>query len=200
MRMRFFKAAAIAALLLAGGCSTPPPSPPSGLVRSYHEAINLSGRLSVQYQQNGKPQSMQGKFSWMQNSETTHIALLSPLGQTMAKIIISPGQASLQQAGEPPRLAADINALSTQMLGWPLPVAGLRNWLQGFAVDDNGNQRAAMPNTLSNFGSDGWQVRYVSWQGEADAPAYPKRIDMERATPEAGPIALRIVIDNWQPQ
>lgn len=200
MRMRFFKAAAIAAMLLASGCSTTPPSPPSELARSYHEAINLGGRLSVQYQQNGKPQSVQGKFSWMQNSETTHIALLSPLGQTMAKIIITPNQTSLQQAGEPPRLATDINALSTQMLGWPLPVAGLRNWLQGFAIDDKGNRQAAMPNALSNVGSDGWQVRYVSWQGEADAPAYPKRIDLERATPEAGPIALRIVIDNWQPQ
>jgi len=200
MRMRFFKAAAIAAMLLASGCSTTPPSPPSELARSYHEAINLGGRLSVQYQQNGKPQSVQGKFSWMQNSETTHIALLSPLGQTMAKIIITPNQTSLQQAGEPPRLATDINALSTQMLGWPLPVAGLRNWLQGFAVDDKGKRHAAMPNALSNFGNDGWQVRYVSWQGEADAPAYPKRIDMERTTPETGPIALRIVIDNWQPQ
>lgn len=198
--MHFLKAAAFAALLLAGGCSTTPPSPPSQLARSYHETINLSGRLSVQYQQHGKPQSMQGKFSWMQNSETTHIALLSPLGQTMAKIVISPNQASLQQAGEPPRLAADINALSTQMLGWPLPVAGLRNWLQGFAVDDKGIRRAAMPDALSSFGSDGWQVRYVSWQGEADAPAYPRRIDLERATPEAGAIALRIVIDNWQPQ
>ncbi len=200
MRMRFFKAAVLGALLLAGGCSTTPPSPPSGLARSYHEAIKLSGRLSVQYQQNGKPQSMQGKFSWMQNSETTQIALLSPLGQTMAKIVIAPGQASLQQAGEPPQLAADINALSTQMLGWPLPVAGLRNWLQGFAIDDTGKRLTAMPDALSSFGSDGWQVRYVSWQGDADAPAYPRRIDMERATPEAGAIALRIVIDNWQPQ
>lgn len=198
--MHFFTASAIAVLLLAGGCSTTAPSPPSQLPRSYHEAINLSGRLSVQYQQNGKAQSVQGKFSWAQTSATTRIALLSPLGQTMATIETSPGQARLLLAGEPLRQAADINALSTQILGWPMPVAGLRNWLQGFAVDENGNRRAALPNALSTFGSDGWQIRYVSWQGEADAPAYPKRIDLERTTTEAGAIALRIVIDSWQPK
>lgn len=187
-------------MLLAGGCSTLAPAPTSQLARSYHEAITLTGRLSVQYQQNGRPQAMQGKFSWMQNSETTHIALLSPLGQTMAKIIITPVQASLQQAGEAPREAADIDMLSTQMLGWPLPVAGLRNWLQGFDLDELGMRRAAMPGALSGFDSDGWQVRYVSWQGQADAPAYPRRIDLERVTPEAGPISMRIVIDSWQPQ
>lgn len=179
----------------------------------------MAGRLSVQYQQNGQPQSMQGKFSWTQNGPDTSIALLSPLGQTMAKIDITPGRASLQQAGQPLRQATDISALTTQTLGWPLPVAGLRNWLQGFVADGEGHRVAALPasensagnvgsngstgstgsvNNYSSFSSDGWQVRYVSWQGAADEPAYPKRIDLERVTP-AGPIALRIVIDSWQP-
>ena len=204
MHLRFSSALGLLLLLLivllAGGCSTTAPATRNALPRTYHEAISMAGRLSVQYQQNGKPQSMQGKFSWTQSGEMTSIALLSPLGQTMAKIEIAPGHASLQQAGEPLRQAADISELSTQTLGWPMPVAGLRNWLQGFTLEEDGNKRPAMPDTLPSFSSDGWQVRYVSWQGEADAPAYPKRIDLERATPDAGNIGLRIVIDSWQPK
>jgi outer membrane lipoprotein LolB len=200
MRMRFYRALGFAGLLLAGGCSTITPSVEGRLAPRYHEAINMAGRLSVQYQQNGKPQSLQGKFSWQQSGANTSIALLSPLGQTMAKIEITLGQASLQQAGEAPRVAADIGELTTQTLGWPMPVAGLRNWLQGFAADDHGDMAAATPATPSGFSSEGWQVRFVSWQGAAGEPAYPKRIDMERATPDAGSIGLRIVIDSWQPQ
>jgi outer membrane lipoprotein LolB len=200
MRMRFFRLTSFALLLLIGGCSTTAPPVRSQLARSYYDNISMAGRLSVQYQQNGKPQSMQGKFSWTQSAEMTSIALLSPLGQTMAQIEIAPGKASLQQAGEPLRQATDIGELTTQALGWPMPVAGLRNWLQGFALEDNGNKRPAMPDTQSGFSSDGWQVHYVSWQGAADTPAYPKRIDLERATPDAGVIGLRIVIDSWQPK
>ena len=200
MRMRFFSLTGFALLLLIGGCSTTAPPVRSQIARSYYDSISMAGRLSVQYQQNGKPQSMQGKFSWTQSGEMTSIALLSPLGQTMAQIEIAPGKASLQQAGEPLRQATDIGELTTQTLGWPMPVAGLRNWLQGFALEDNGNKRPAMPDTQSGFSSDGWQVHYVSWQGEADTPAYPKRIDLERATPDAGVIGLRIVIDSWQPK
>lgn len=200
MSMRFFRLTGFALLLLIGGCSTTAPPVRSQIARSYYDSISMAGRLSVQYQQNGKPQSMQGKFSWTQSGEMTSIALLSPLGQTMAQIEIAPGKASLQQAGEPLRQATDIGELTTQTLGWPMPVAGLRNWLQGFALEDNGNKRPAMPDTQTGFSSDGWQVNYVSWQGEADTPAYPKRIDLERATPDAGVIGLRIVIDSWQPK
>lgn len=200
MSMRFFRLTGFALLLLIGGCSTTAPPVRSQIARSYYDSISMAGRLSVQYQQNGKPQSMQGKFSWTQSGEMTSIALLSPLGQTMAQIEIAPGKASLQQAGEPLRQATDIGELTTQTLGWPMPVAGLRNWLQGFALEDNGNKRPAMPDTQTGFSSDGWQVSYVSWQGEADTPAYPKRIDLERATPDAGVIGLRIVIDSWQPK
>ena len=204
MRMRFSSALGLSLLLwialLLSGCSTTAPPSHSPFARSYYETISMTGRLSVQYQQNGQPQAMQGKFRWTQNGEMTSIALLSPLGQTMAKIEIAPGSASLQQAGEPLRQATDIGELTTQTLGWPMPVAGLRNWLQGFALDANGNKQALMPDAPSSFSSDGWHVRYVSWQGEADAPAYPKRIDLERATPDAGAIGLRIVIDSWQPK
>jgi outer membrane lipoprotein LolB len=200
MRRHFFRALGFACLLLTGGCSTITPSFEGQLAPRYHASISMAGRLSVQYQQYGKPQSLQGKFSWTQSGDTTSIALLSPLGQTMAQIEIAPGQASLQQAGEPLRVAADIGELTTQTLGWPMPVAGLRNWLQGFAAEDHGNTSVTMPVAPSSFSSDGWQVRFVSWQGAAGAPAYPKRIDMERTTPEAGNIGLRIVIDSWQPK
>jgi outer membrane lipoprotein LolB len=56
--------------------------------------------------------------------------------------------------------------------------------------------QTASPDGTPDFQSDGWRVRYVSWQRNASIQ-YPKRFDMERTTAEAGDIVLRLVIDEW---
>jgi len=96
MRLLSFLTVGLTLALTLGGCATSPPSPYQvSQPRLYHDDIALAGRLSVNYDQYGKAQSLQGKFSWTQTRETTNIALLSPLGQTMAKIAVSPTAASL---------------------------------------------------------------------------------------------------------
>lgn len=165
--------------------------------RAYQENINLSGRLSVRYQRDGKDESLHGNFTWAQTPAQTHIALLSPLGQTVASIAITPEGASLQQSGDvPPRMAPDVDELVAVSLGWPLPIAGLRYWLQGLGTDASGNAFIASPQIPDVTTKDGWRLRYVSWQD--DNPGRPKRIDLERWTPQAGDVAIRIVIDTWQ--
>jgi outer membrane lipoprotein LolB len=107
------------------------------------------------------------------------------------------------QAGQPPRVAADIDTLMLETLGWPLPVGGLRYWLQGFATDKGGHAFVASPITQKSdhvTTSDGWHIRYASWQDSDNnvTPNYPKRIDLERFTTEAGDVSIKIVIDTWQ--
>lgn len=174
------------------------PGPDAG--RSYHDAINIDGRLSVRYQQNGQDEAVHGSFAWRQATERTQIELRSPIGQTVAAIDVSPALATLTQAGQPPRQANDVNALTADALGWPLPVAGLREWLQGFGIDANGQRFATAPSGPREvITNDGWRITYDAWQQEAGGISRPRRIDLERDTDHAGPVALRIVIDAWQP-
>ena len=193
MQRRFF----LLSLLALAGCATNAPLP-SG-TRNYHDSLTLSGRLSVNYSQNGQPQSLQGKFQWTQRPDRTDIELYSPLGQTIARIAIAPGHAWLQRSGGEIREASSVDALTQETLGWPLPVDGLRFWLQGFTRDANQQLRAVTPDETAEMRSDGWRVRYVSWQGEPPGPSWPRRIDIEREG-GAQPIALRIVIDDWRPK
>ena len=95
------------------------------------------------------------------------------------------------------RQAPNVTALTQQVLGWPMPVDGLRYWLQGFVQNDDGNLQQASPDQAQSFRSDGWQVRYVSWQRHENT-LYPKRVDLARSTVEAGDIVLRLVIDDWK--
>lgn len=211
-RLAVLSAVAIATLA-ASGCSTLSTPTAQGATavssgtRQYHQAIDLSGRLSVRYQQDGKEQAVHGSFTWSQSSEHTIVTVLSPLGQTLATIDITPQQSTLHQAGQPARTAADVDLLTAQTLGWPLPIAGLRDWLQGFGADANGkrfNISPASDSSVTNITTaDHWLIQYVGWQtadGSAGAAnSYPKRIDLTRNTEQAGQVAIRIVLDSSQP-
>lgn len=186
---------ACAAALLAGCASTAPVSTSQATVAPYQDAIELAGALLVNYDKGGQPDTLSGKFTWSQKGDAVDVALLSPLGQTIATIRVTPGSATLTQGGKSPRVARDIDSLTAQTLGWSLPVSGLRDWLQGYATAADGKRFAASPARNSVTTPDGWQLTFVSWQDESAARPVPKRIDATRAaTADSGALALRIVI------
>ncbi len=165
--------------------------------RSYQEVVTVGGRLSVRYPEGGKTQSVQGKFLWSQQLGSTAIELYSPLGQTLARIAIAPDRATFETARGASRTAASADALTAATLGWPLPVEGLRYWLQGFVRTGAQAMPAVAPSGPDSFRSDGWLVRIPDWQASGSA-AIPKRIDLSREDGQGGEIALRIVIDEWR--
>jgi outer membrane lipoprotein LolB len=189
--------APLAAAILLAACSSAPLAPPSSsTVGVYRDSIELSGRLSVNYEKEGKPDTLSGKFQWMQRARNVDVTLASPLGQTIAKISVTPQSATLTQGERAPRVAADIDALTRQSLGWSLPVSGLRDWLQGYATAADGSRFAASPANNSVTTADGWRLSFVSWQDPTAAHPAPKRIDAQREAGDgSGPLALRIVID-----
>jgi outer membrane lipoprotein LolB len=189
------------------GCATvvpPTASDPAAAERAvsrpYRDKISIGGRLSVRYQQNGSDEAIHGSFNWQQGADRTLVTLISPLGQTIAIIEITPSVSTLTQAGQPPRTASNVDDLVAGALGWPLPVSGLRNWLQGFAVDADGRRfvAAPLPNASNVTTRDGWRIHYAAWQDDA-GQIRPRRIDLERSTAQAGDVAIRIVLDSWQP-
>ncbi len=181
------------ALAWLGACSTTVPLP-SG-TRVYRSDLRLSGRLSVSYRADGTPRSMQGKFLWTQRDQQIDIELLTPLGQTMARIAIAPGRARIEQAGGEVREASSIEQLTEQTLGWPLPADGLRYWLQGFTRDSMGQLTTITPDHSGSLRSEGWKLRYAAWQADRSTTV-PKRIDFSRET-KSSELSIRLVIDRW---
>ncbi len=197
-------------VLALSACSTLPSpfasssAPSSATVGPYREQVELTGRLNVVYQKDDKPESATVNFNWQQTAQRTDVTLYSPVGSTLATIAVTPREAVLTQSGKAPRSAPDVDTLSAQMLGWSLPVSGLRDWLQGYAVGADGKRFVASPANDSVTTKDGWRLRYVSWQevgqnaGEnvPGALPQPRRIDAERnASAQADAVSLRIVLD-----
>jgi outer membrane lipoprotein LolB len=187
----------IAAALSAAvaGCATTGPRS-TAVVAPYSEKIELNGRLSINYSHDGKKESSTVNYDWQQDKDNTNISLISPTGQTVAVIKVTPRSATLTQSDKQPQTAPDIDTLTRQMLGWTLPVGGLREWLQGHATDSNGKPFVASPANDTVITRDGWKLEYVDWQDEKAAVPKPKRIDVTRITlgEAVEDVNIRIVI------
>jgi outer membrane lipoprotein LolB len=191
---QLFAATTIAFAL--AGCATTSQSTTS--VAAYRDTIDLNGKIDVSYQKdNGQPERLSGRYIWSQQPGRVDVSVSDPFGQTVAEISVTPDAATLTQPRREPRTAKDIDTLTQQTLGWPLPVAGLRDWLQGYAVDAQGKRIAVSPANNSVFTRDGWRLRFAEWQdkpGPNGAPM-PKRIQADRsATASSGELSLSISI------
>ncbi|MFZ6646600.1 lipoprotein insertase outer membrane protein LolB [Undibacterium sp. TJN25] len=165
--------------------------------RVYHEDVELSGRILVLYFQNNREQSLPGSFEWKQDKDSTKVTLLSPTGQTVATITSDARGATLVQSKQPPKHADNLDSLMSETLGWPMPINGMRDWMQGFIRNATGERVAVAADNDATLSSDGWQLRYASWQ---DDRSLPKRIDLNRYTEQAGNVTLRVVLDQQNPQ
>ncbi|WP_342118595.1 outer membrane lipoprotein LolB [Pseudoduganella sp. OTU4001] len=199
--MSFKTLAAIAgAAAILCGCASAPTAPTgaaaTATVAPYAEALSLTGRLNARYLKDGKQESLTVNFTWKQDAQRTDVALSTQFGNTVATIEVTPQGATLREGGsKPPVTAASIDSLSARVLGWTLPVSGMRGWLQGHATDAAGKPWSASPAHSEVTTREGWRLKYTGWQ-EGGVQPRPKRFEAEH--PGSGDIqemALRIVID-----
>jgi len=176
------------------GCATT--SSNVATVGAYRDTIDLAGRLSVNYQKDGKTESLNGSFDWAQRPGSVEVTLMNPLGQTEAVIQLTPQSATLTQRGRTPLSEANIDTLTQRTLGWPLPVSGLRDWLQGYAVDAQGQRFSASPARNEVTTQDGWRLRFVEWQDPNAAQPVPRVLHATRAAVgDIQDLSIRIVIN-----
>ncbi|MGJ7915932.1 lipoprotein insertase outer membrane protein LolB [Massilia sp. LXY-6] len=188
---------AAAAILSLAGCATPTSTAnlSTATLGAYRDTIDLTGRLSVDYQRKGEPGRGAVTYTWAQHPGRIDVSLSGPVS-TLAEITVTPDSATLKQANRAPRTARDIDTLTQQELGWSLPIGGLRDWLQGYATDAQGKRFAASPANSEVFTNDGWRLRFAEWQAGPGNTVMPKRIRAGRsATATSDELAISITID-----
>jgi len=156
--LRAGQALACAAVLLLAGCATPPAAAPG--------AERLSGRLSVRVAGQAE-RSVSGGFELTGTAERGELLLTTPLGTTAARAQWSPGQAELRSGSDAWRFDT-LDALATQALGEPVPLAALFDWLRGRPWAGAPSQPSATGQ--AGFEQLGWQVDLSRWaDGWVDA-------------------------------
>jgi outer membrane biogenesis lipoprotein LolB len=146
-------------------------------------AVKITG-LSDSQNQGGS-----GGFTLTQEALKDVLEIRNPVGGSIAKITITPGEASLEREGQVVT-AIDADTLVQNTLGLPLPARGLSNWLRGEVRP--GGEASVERNAkgqVSKISQDGWNLVY-SWSNKNRL----EKLMMTRSS-NIGSIDIRLVFD-----
>lgn len=180
---RWVVLAAAAGLLAA--CATP-----DRIAADSDAAFQRTGRfaLTVDYL-SGKQDAVQGGFAWLDSRGTLTLDLSNPLGSTLARITVDDGLAVLTHSNGSQEFAPDADSLAEKVLGSPVPVGGLRDWLQGNTGPSRSEGVAHdSEGRLEEFIQDGWRVQLSRYDAQGPTILRLNRSDSART------IRLRLVI------
>jgi len=146
-------------------------------------AVKVTGLTEAQNQGGS------GGFTLIQESLKDVLEIRNPMGGSIAKITIMPGEATLERDG---KVVTEIDAdtLVQNTLGLPLPARGLSNWLRGevrpgseASIDRNAQGQ------VNKINQDGWDLVYT-WSNTNRL----EKLTMTRSS-NIGSIDIRLVFD-----
>ncbi|MDD4928838.1 MAG: lipoprotein insertase outer membrane protein LolB [Gallionella sp.] len=172
-------------LLLLSGCASQPVSLRPVQLDAAPFAMN--GRISVRH--DGARDS--AGLRWVHQAHTDEILLLTPLGQTAARIYRDAEQAVLDE-GERHYQDKDVESLMMQVLGWRLQLDALHHWVLGGAAGEGALTERDDKGRITVLRQDGWEVRYVKYADES-ADSLPVRLQLSREN-----LQLILLIDEWE--
>lgn len=170
------------------GCSSLSKAGP-GVDTLDENAPRLTGRFSLQLPPGsaGHNRSTTANFELLGTAGRGRLELSTPLGSLVARVHWQPGLAWLQTP-DGDRTYEDVDGLTQELLGEPLPVQALFDWLQGRPWPQARQQ--AVPDGFQGFQQLGWQVDLRRF---ADGLLVAQRLDPRNA---ATPLAtLRLKLD-----
>lgn len=179
-------------LLFVTGCasvSTPLPV----LVRPAQiesKPFAIAGRLVVKH----KGERTSATVRWTHSPQKDEILLFAPLGKTVARIHKSAEGVSLDTSNKH-YAAPDVESLTQQVLGWSLPLAGLRYWV--FAMPAPGGafeMQGASNGQITRLQQESWVIEYLHYAGP-EPGSLPSRITLLR-----GELSIQLLIDEWEVQ
>jgi outer membrane lipoprotein LolB len=151
-------------------------------------AFELSGRLAIRQGE----QALSAGLRWRYDGASEEMVISGPLGAGSAELTRDAGGVTFRGGGRVQQ-SADAESLMRSMLGFALPLDGLRYWVRGQPGPGERAvriERDAM-GRLESFFEAGWQVSIPAYSVGSLA-ALPRRIDVQSSE-----LAVRLVIDQW---
>jgi len=172
--------------ILLTGCASLPPAPAAHPTLSTPFALN--GRIAVNHQ--GERHS--AGLRWTHSTQSDEILLLTPIGQTAARVYRDVMHATLDD-GDQHYQAVDAETLMQQVLGWYLPMNGLHHWVLGLAdgVDASQIERDAH-NQIVVLHQNGWEIRYLRY-ADTRQDSLPTRLQLSHDD-----LQIVLLIDEWE--
>lgn len=176
--------------LLLASCATPPPvsQPVLRPAAAEHGPFVLDGRIAVKH--NGQRTS--ANVHWTHQAATDEVMLSGPLGQTVASLRRD-AQGVALQTQEGHYTANDVGELTEQVLGWRLPLTGLRYWV--LALPDPASAASIehdVNGQVKLLRQDDWEIRYTRYAAQTP-DSLPLRMLLQREGLE-----IQLLVDIWE--
>ena len=181
--------AALGAVFWLAGCA----ALPEGAVALPREAVrdySIDARFTLRYD----AKQYAGRLGWSHAKDHDELLLSSPFGQGMAEIVRDADGVRLTAADGQIHRAATAEALTREVLGYPLPVDDLADWLLGRGA---GSRVERDPQGRpQRMWQGGWRIDY-EYDNE-DPQALPAQLAIERDGEREGIFALRLRVEEWR--
>lgn len=171
--------------MLSGCASLLSSSEPAEPPREALTEFVLEGRFSLFH--DGKNYS--GRLDWTHRETGSELLLSSPFGQGLAEIVTDAGGARLTQSDGKTFVAPDVETLTQDVLGYPLPLGRMADWMRGQVPSGQG--RLDSLGRVVLLEQDAWRIDY-EYAGQ-DPRSPPVRITARRA----GNFELRVIVQAW---
>jgi outer membrane lipoprotein LolB len=176
--------------VLLGGCALLPSTPAPAMRPAQAESapFALNGRIAAHHQD----KRYSAGLRWTHRARSDEVLLLTPLGQTAARVYSDASGATLED-GSKHYQASDVEALMQRVLGWQLPLNGLHHWVLGMAAMDSPAQiERDDTGRVAVLHQDGWEVRYLRYAGDG-RDSLPARLQLSRED-----LQVQLLIDEWE--
>lgn len=170
------------------GCATRQPVADLPASNAAIEAFALKGRVGVNVEGRGYSASV----LWRHVSDRDSMRLLVPaVGSVIAEIEADRNGATLTTGDQKVYKSGDVQSLTRDVLGWDLPLSGLRFWVTGRADPDFPLQAESRDakNRYAAFVQNKWRVEYLDYFGDS---ALPSRLSLAHDQ-----LRLRLVVETW---
>jgi outer membrane lipoprotein LolB len=193
--------AALAALFVLVGCaSTPPPSEPDVIddpLAAFEQRQGILGVLD-KWSANGRlalsttDQSLNASVRWEQNVERYVIHLSGPFGVGATELHGAPGFVAVETEDKV-HTAKTPEDLVENILGWRVPLSGLRHWLIGLVAPgiEIEDMRIDEFGRIEFLKQAGWAIRYKRYS-ETPLLDMPTKVFMDSKLLKA-----RVVVQEW---
>lgn len=182
------------------GCRTAPERPPASTSEQAWEARHtrlshwahwaFKGRVAIRHEDEG----WQAGLRWLQDSDRFEIQVLDPLGRKVADIRGGTGGVLLTTSRGESARAGDPESLMRDVLGWSLPISGMRYWVLGVPDPRGGEASLELDEAgrLIRLGQSGWDVNYRRYR-----PVEP--LDMPtRMTLANRELDIKLIVSDWE--
>ena len=194
----------VGAVFLFSGCASlspfAPEAPSERVSQLWQQQVQFVGAqtewtLSARIAAHSEDDGWNGKLHWQQEKDDYQVSFNAPFGQGGLQLDGGPQSVEMRTSDGQTIVAADVESLLFQQLGWRLPLNSLRYWVRGVPVPTS--EKAPLlafdeEGRLARLQQSHWKIEYPAYR-QVDGLMLPRKVYLEN-----GELSVRLVIDRWE--